>query len=149
MSTLLTNKKAKFDYEVLEEFEAGLALLGTEVKALKGGRGSLAGSYVGSKSGEFYLMGADVPAHQPANAPKDYNQIRDRKLLLSQKEIAKLIGVETKRGFALVPLSIYTKGNKVKLGFAIARGKKVRDKRETIKKRIHQRDMEREIKSQR
>jgi len=141
MKILATNKKAGFDYEILESHEAGLVLFGYEVKAMKTGHVSLAGSYVVSKGNEFYLINALVPPYQPVNTPVDYDQKRSRKLLLKKSEIASLIGKSKIKGLTLIPLKLYTKKSRIKLEFAIAKGKRKTDKRETIKRR----DIEREI----
>lgn len=138
---MATNKKAGFDYEILESHEAGLVLFGYEVKAMKTGHVSLAGSYVVSKGNEFYLINALVPPYQPVNTPVDYDQKRSRKLLLKKSEIASLIGKSKIKGLTLIPLKLYTKKSRIKLEFAIAKGKRKTDKRETIKRR----DIEREI----
>ena len=141
MKTLAENRKSSYDYEFLESYEAGLVLYGHEVKAIKTGHVSLTGSYVVSKGNEFYLINALIPAYQPANTPKDYDPQRSRKLLLKKSEIKSLIGKSKAKGLTLIPLRLYTKKSKIKLEFALARGKRKTDKRETIKKR----DMEREI----
>lgn len=135
MSTLAENKKAYFDYEILEKFEAGISLNGQEVKSIKSGRGSIKGSYITFKGEEAFLTGAIIPPYQPINAPKDYNDQRPRKLLLQKKELRYLIGKKQQKGLTFVPLKIYTKGRIIKLEIAIARGKKKVDKREAIKKR--------------
>jgi len=141
MKTLAENRKSSYDYELLESYEAGLVLYGHEVKAIKTGHVSLVGSYVVNKENEFYLLNALIPAYQPANTPKDYDPQRSRKLLLKKSEIRSLIGKSRAKGLTLIPLRLYTKKSKIKLEFALARGKRKVDKRETIKKR----DMEREI----
>ena len=146
MKTLSENKKAYFNYLILEKFEAGISLIGQEVKSIKGGRINLAGSYVVLRGEEVYLVGASVPPYQPKNAPADYNPERSRKLLLKKTEIKHLIGKVKERGLTLVPLRMYTKRGKIKLEFGMAKGKKKADKRELIKKREAERDMKRELK---
>ena len=141
MQILSENKKATYDYEILEKFEAGLVLQGQEVKSIKGGHISLAGSYVVFKQAEPYLIGAKIPAYQPKNTPADYNPERLRKLLLKKKEINLLVGKSNQKGFSLIPLKIYEKSGRIKLEFGLAKGKKKYDKKEKIKKR----DIEREI----
>jgi len=143
MKIFADNKKAYFNYEILEKFEAGIVLIGTEVKSIKAGRINLAGSYVVLKSEEPYLVGAKIPPYQPKNAPADYNPERSRKLLLNKKEIKYLIGKSQERGLALIPLKIYTNNAKIKCGFGIGKGKKKYDKRETIKKRETEREIRR------
>jgi len=118
------NRKATFDYEILERFEAGLVLIGQEVKSIKGGHINLSGSYVVFKDVEPYLIGAKVPAYQIKNAPTDYNPERSRKLLLNKKEINYLAGKAKERGFSLIPLKVYNKNGRIKLEFGLAKGKK-------------------------
>ena len=143
---LVKNKKATFNYEVLEKFEAGIELRGFEVKALKGGKGSLEGSHVTIRGGEAYLIGVTIPPYQPANTPKDYEPDRNRRLLLTKKEIVQLANTEAKKGLTIVPLSVYNKGSKVKVSLAVVRGKRKFDKREKIKKRETDRDIRRTLK---
>ena len=143
---LAENRKVYFNYQVLEKFEAGLVLIGQEVKSIKLGRVHLAGSYVVLKDNEFYLIGVNLPPYQPKNAPSDYNPERPRKLLLKKQEIKYLIGKTKQRGLTLVPLRVYTKRGKIKIEFGIVRGKKKFDKREKIKKREAEREMKRSLK---
>ena len=145
---LVEHKKARMDYEILNEFEAGLELLGHEVKSLRGGLGKLEGSHVVVRGGEAYLVGANIPAYQSANTPKGYDAARTRRLLLNKKEIAALSGAEDQKGLTIVPLRVYNKGRTLKLGIALARGKKKFDKRATLKKRDTERDMRRTLKNQ-
>jgi len=147
MRPLAENKKAYFNYQILEKFEAGIVLLGHEVKSIKLGRIILAGSYVVLKDGEAYLINAGIPPYQPKNIPQEYDPSRQRKLLLKKKEIKYLIGKTRQKGLTLVPLKMYIKKRKVKLEFGVAKGKKKVDKRELIKKREIQKDIERELKS--
>jgi SsrA-binding protein len=139
---LAENRKARFDYEILKTFSAGLELLGPEVKSIRSGKISLAGAFVAVRGEEAYLVGADIPPYQPKNTPADYDATRARKLLLSEAEITELADAEHTKGLTIVPLSVYNKGRFLKLDLAIARGKKKFDKRESIKKR----DVERELK---
>lgn len=143
---LAQNKKALFEYEILEKYEAGLVLFGFEVKAIKTGHLNLQGSYVIFKNDELYLINAHIPPYQPKNTPTDYDPYRSRKLLLHRAEIKNLIGRIRQKGLTLVPLNVYTKERKIKLEFALARGKKKADKRETIKKREAQREIRRTVK---
>ncbi len=143
---LIQNKKAHFDYEILEKFTAGIELLGFEVKALRGKMGSLEGSYVTIRGGEAYLIGSSIPPFQPNNTPKDYDPRRNRRLLLTKKEIASLAGTENKKGLTIVPISVYNAGRKIKVEIGVARGKKKFDKRETIKKRETDREIRRTLK---
>lgn len=153
MKILAKNKKAYFNYQILEKFEAGLVLIGQEVKSIKTGRISLAGSYVVLKQStegkhtELYLVGANIPPYQPKNAPPDYNPQRSRKLLLKKPEIKYLIGKAKQKGLTFVPLRVYTKKRKIKLEFAIARGLKKANKRELIKKREAEREIQKALKS--
>jgi len=147
MAMFAENRKARFDYEILETFEAGLVLSGAEVKSIKNGRMNLTGSYINFHNGELYLIGAFIAPYQPKNQPADYDPSRSRKLLLRKKEIVSLIGKIKPRGLTLIPLKAYNKGRRIKLEFAVARGKKQYDKREVIAKREAARKIERELKS--
>ncbi len=136
------NRKARFDYEILEKFEAGIVLSGHEAKSIKTGHVNLAGAHAIVRNWEIFLVGMDVPSFQPKNAPANYDSVRTRKLLLGKKEIAYLLG-KTKSGLTLVPLRLYNKGARVKIELGLARGKKQYDKRETIKKRETEREIKR------
>lgn len=147
METLVKNKKASFNFELLESFNAGIELTGQEVKSVRNGSARLEGSHIVVRGGEAYLVGATIEPFQPANAPKNYDPTRTRRLLLHQKELAQLLGAESQKGLTIVPLSMYnSKSNLLKLHLAIARGKKDVDKRETIKKRDVERDISRLMK---
>jgi len=148
MTTYISHRRAKFDYEILETFEAGVSLWGTEVKALRSGQGKLEGAHVVIRGGEAYLVGAHIPPFQKANAPNDYDPERARKLLLSKKELAKLFTESEKKGLTIVPLRWYNSGRNLKLEVAIVKGKKKHDKREAIKERDTKRDIERTLKNQ-
>lgn len=139
------NRKAFFDYEILEKFTAGIELLGLEVKAIRAGKISLQGAFVVLRGGEAFLIGANVPAYQPKNAPHEYDEARPRKLLLTREEIAELQKAEQTKGLTIVPVSVYNKGRLLKVDIAIARGKKQFDKRESIKKRDTERELKREL----
>lgn len=142
------NKKAGFDFEILEKFEAGLVLLGTEVKSIRANRAKLDGGYVIVRGGEAYLTGVSVPAFQVTNTEKGYDPERVRKLLLKKKELKQLTEQTDKQGLTAIPLSLYSNGRSIKLSFAIARGKKKVDKRESIKARDVKREIDRTLKSQ-
>jgi len=142
MKIFAENKKAYFDYEILEKFEAGMVLNGQEVKSIRMGRINLAGSYVIFNGQEPYLTGAKIPAYQPKNAPPDYNPERPRKLLLNKSEINYLIGKTNQKGLTLIPIKVYTKNATIKMEFGLAKGRKKSDKRQVIKKR----EAEKEIK---
>ena len=146
MKVFSENRKAGFDYEILEKLEAGIVLNGQEVKSIKLGRAHLAGSYVSLKNGVPELIGLKIPPYQPLNCPKDYNEGRNRQLLLHRKEANYLIGKSEQKGLTFVPLKLYTNKAKIKLEFGIAKGKKKASKKESIKKREIQRGIERAIK---
>lgn len=143
---LLEHKKARLNYEVLEEFEAGLELYGHEVKSIRNKHGKLEGSHVIIRGGEAYLVGMSVPAYQPANTPKDYEPERTRKILLTKKEIVSLSIFEGQKGLTIVPLTVYNKGSKLKVRIAVARGRKEYDKRAVLKQRDVKREIERTMK---
>lgn len=143
---LIENRKARFNYELQEKLEAGIELLGFEVKALRAKQGSLEGAYVIVRGNEAFLVNSFIPPYQPKNTPKDYDPRRNRKVLLTKKEVAELAGAENKKGLTIVPISVYNKGRKIKVELAIARGKKKYDKRETIKRRDSEREIRREMK---
>ena len=143
MMRLIENKKALFDYEVLEKLEAGIELLGFEVKSIRGQRGSLNGAYVSVKGGQVFLIGAHIPPFQPNNTPSNYDPYRERKLLLTKGEIRSLIGREKAKGLTIIPISVYNRKNKIKVEIAVARGKKKYDKRAVIKKRETEREIRR------
>ena len=145
LKKLSENRRARYDYEILESYEAGLELFGYEVKAIKTGHVSLKGSYVVIRNKEAYLINAFVPPYQPANTPDDYKPERTRRLLLKKSEIKSLIGKSKAKGLTLVPLKLYTKKSKIKLQFALAKGKREIDKREEIKKREVKREIERKL----
>lgn len=146
MANYAENRKAKFDYEILEKYEAGIELLGQEVKSIRGGHMSLEGAFVIIRGGEAFLINAYIPPYQPKNAPKDYDPLKNRKLLLTKKEIAELAGSEKNRSLTIIPLSVYNKGRKIKVEIALVKGKKKHDKRESIKKRETEREVRREYK---
>jgi SsrA-binding protein len=146
MATYIDNKKAHFNYTVEETFEAGIELYGFEVKSIKKGSGNINSAFCIVRGGEAYIIGINIPPYQPHNVDVAYNPERTRRLLLSKKEIKKLAEKDDIKGLTLVPLSLYSKGRYVKVSIAVARGKKTFDKRETIKKRDLDREMEREYK---
>ena len=131
---LASNRRARHDYHLLERFEAGIALTGTEVKSARAGRIQLKDSYVEIRDGEAYLVGAHISPY-PHGARENHAPERRRKLLLKRREIDKLFGRTTLRGATIVPLSVYLKGNLIKLEIALAEGKKHFDKRESEKRR--------------
>lgn len=141
---LITNKKASLSYTIGEKMTAGVELFGFEVKSLRSGLGSLEGSYIIVRGGEAFLIGGYIPPFQKANSPKDYNDRRNRKLLLKKEEIKKIGSLE-KQKISFIPLSFFTSGTKIKLEFAIATGKQKKDKRQSIKKRDVERDIKRKL----
>jgi len=145
MKTLISNRRAKFDYQILETFEAGIVLLGKEVKSLKNGQGRLDGSYAFFSEGELMLLNMYISPYQPKNTMGAVEPDRSRKLLLRKKELNYLIGKLKEKKFTLVPLKVYLNHGKIKLELAIAKGKTKLDKRETIKKREAEREMKRRI----
>lgn len=140
--TLVFNKRAKFDYEVVEVFEAGIVLLGFEVKSLRLGKASLASSFVLIKHNEAYLVGAKISPYQSANTPKNYLPERDRKLILKKKEIIYL-SARKNEGLVIVPLSIYVKNNLIKVKIALARSLKKYHKKQKLIERQMKREIER------
>ena len=128
--SLAENRRARYDYEILGVFEAGLVLHGYEVKSIKAGNVSLKGSYVVIKKNQPYLLNSYVSPYQKKNTPADYEPERSRKLLLKKSEIKSLIGKTKQKGLTLVPLKLYTKKSRVKLEFGVGKGKRKLDKRE-------------------
>ncbi len=147
MAEYTFNRRATYEYEFLEKYEAGLVLSGFEVKAIKTGHISLQGAYVVITNGEAWLLNANIPAYQAKNTPAGYEPTRSRKLLLHKAEISALIGKSKQKGLTLVPLRVYTKKAKLKLEFALSRGKKEFDKREKIKKREFEREKQKALRS--
>lgn len=145
--TLLGNKrKASFNYDILDKYVGGIELLGFEVKSIKNGQGSLGESYIRIKGDEVFLIGAHIPPYQAKNTPESYDPYRERKILLTKKEIQELKKKTESQNLTIVPISLYNKGRYVKIEIALARGKKKTDKRETIKKRDLERDLGRKLK---
>ncbi len=144
---LVEHKKARLNYEILEEFEAGIELFGHEVKSLRAKLGKLEGSHAVVRGGEVYVVGMSIPPYQPSNTPKEYEPERSRKLLLTKKEIVTLSGFEGQKGLTIVPIRVYNKGNKLKVELAVARGRKKYDKRSVLKKRDAEREMDRTLKN--
>jgi len=145
MTVLVDNKKAHFNYEVMDSFEAGIELLGFEVKSLKNKQGSLEGAYAIVRGGEIYVVNMFIPPYQEKNTPKDYEARRNRRLIMKKEEIQKLAEIDSGKGLTIVPISVYNKGPLVKLSLAVVRGKKKYDKRESIKKRETDRTLRRDF----
>lgn len=147
--SLATNKKATLNYEVLDTYEGGLELHGFEVKAIRMGRIKFDGSYIIINNDEVFLKNAEISPYQPNNIPKDFQPNRLIKILISKKEILKLKHKIEKEGLTLIPLSIFNKNKKLKIDFALAKGKKKHDKRQDIKKREDTIEILRAIKGER
>ncbi|PLX28863.1 SsrA-binding protein [Candidatus Parcubacteria bacterium] len=145
MPTYAINKKARFDYEILEEIEAGLVLTGPEVKSVRGKHMKLTGGFITIHDNEAILSNVNIPLYKYATV-KDYEPERSRKLLLNRKEITYLTAKSQEKGLTIVPLSVYTRGRHIKVKVGIAKGKKTRDKRQVIKDREQKREANRAIK---
>jgi len=146
MANYAENRKARFDYEIVEKYEAGIELLGQEVKSVRGGQMSLEGAFVIIRGGEAFLINANIPPYQVKNAAKDYDPLKNRKLLLTKKEIGELADSGKNKSLTIVPISVYNKGRKIKVNIALVKGKKKFDKRESLKKRDTEREVRREYK---
>ena len=144
--TIALNKKARFEYQLHERFEAGLALTGWEVKSLRAGKAQLTDTYVLLKNGEAFLLGSNITPMNSTSTHVVADPQRTRKLLLHKKEITRLIGATQQKGQTCIPLAIYWKGNKVKCEIALATGKKDHDKRAAVKDREWNRDKQRLMK---
>lgn len=144
MSELSVNRRAAYDYEILQTYEAGMSLLGFEVKSVKAGRMTLAGAFAVIRGNEAILLNASIPPYQQKNTPESYDPSRSRRLLLHKAEIRELIGASAQKGLTIVPLKVYSKRNRVKILLGLGRHKKKGDKRETIKKREAEREIARD-----
>jgi SsrA-binding protein len=142
--SLALNRKAHYDYHILETIEAGIALTGSEIKSMRGGRASIAEAYVRPLAGELWLLGAHIAQYQPAGQ-LNHDPKRDRKLLVHRKQLRELARAVEVEGMAIVPLRLYLKRGMVKLEIALAKGKKRYDKRATIAKRDAERQMQRAL----
>lgn len=147
--TIALNKRARFEYNLLEHFEAGIELAGWEVKSLRAGKAQLTDTYVLLKDGEAFLLGCNITPLASASTHVLADPSRTRKLLLHKKELARLIGATQQKGQTCIPLALYWKGNKVKCEIALATGKKTHDKRAAIKERDWNRDKARVMKTHR
>jgi SsrA-binding protein len=139
------NRKARHEYHLLERYEAGIALTGTEVKSLRAGRADLARAFADVRDGEVWLVGAHISTYDQAGI-QNHDPDRDRKLLLHRREIDDLTGKVQERGFTLVPTKLYFKNGRAKVELALAKGKDVRDRRREISKRESDRQIERALK---
>ena len=145
-STIAVNKKARHEYHIEQTFEAGLVLEGWEVKSLRAGRVQLVDSYILLKDNQAWLIGTHITPLASASTHINPNPTRTRKLLLHRQELDKLIGSVERKGFALIPLKLYWKKNRVKLELALAKGKKLHDKRADLKEKDWQREQQRGLK---
>jgi SsrA-binding protein len=142
--TVVSNRRALHDYEILERFEAGIELRGAEVKSLRGGHGSLAEAYGRVRGSEVWLENMHIPPYEQQMDKRRYDPIRARKLLLHRKEIERLIGKTAERGLTLVPLRVYFAHGLAKVELGLGRGRRRFEKRQVIVEREHRREMERE-----
>jgi SsrA-binding protein len=138
------NRRARFEYELLDKLEAGIVLTGTEVKSLRNGKASLEDAYATIERGEVWLHGTDIPEYVQANR-MNHKPKRPRKLLLHRSEILKFAGKASERGLTLVPVQLYFKNGRAKVELSVAKGKKTHDKREALKTKDAKRDMDRAL----
>lgn len=139
---LSENRRARFDYTIEETYEAGIVLQGSEVKSCRSGKVNLKDSYCRFKEGEIYLVDSHI-SYYPFSPDRDYEPYRHRKLLLHSREIKRLMGKINEKGLSLIPLSMYLRRGKIKVELGLGKGKKLYDRREELKKRVHVREMER------
>jgi SsrA-binding protein len=142
--TVARNPRARHEYHIVETWEAGLVLTGTEVKSLRAGRASLIGAFARVRGGEVWLEALHIPPYDAGNR-NNHDPLRTRKLLLHRREIRRLVGAVEQKGFALVPLELYFKGVHAKVTIALGRGKKAYDRREDLKRRDAEREMARAV----
>jgi SsrA-binding protein len=145
--TVADNRKARHDYFIEENYEAGLALTGSEIKSVRGGRVNLRGGYARVLNGEIWLYDVHISPYEQSGTHYNHQPTRPRKLLLHRREISRILGQVERQGFTLVPLRMYFKGRRAKIDLGLARGKKLYDKREDIAKRESKRDIERAMKA--
>ena len=145
MEIISRNKKARFNYEILERFEAGISLKGTEVKSIRNKNISLEESYAQIKNNEAFLLNLHISPYEQGNR-ENHEPTRIRKLLLHRQEIKKLIGITQQKGLALLPVSLYIKNGIIKVELALGRGKRLVDKREDLKKKAVEREIDRFVK---
>jgi SsrA-binding protein len=143
--TVVSNRRARRDYEILERFEAGIVLSGAEVKSLRGGKGSLAEAFGRVRDGEVWIEGMHIPPYEQQMDKARHDPIRPRKLLLHRAEIERLIGRSAERGLALVPLRVYFSHGLAKMELGLGKGRRQYEKRQAIAEREHQREIEREV----
>lgn len=143
--SFVENRKAYFNYEIKDTYEAGIELLGFEVKSVRAGKVSLDGSHVIVRGGEAYIVGMTIQPYQVKNTPANYEPDRTRRLLLVKKEIVELEKLGETKGLTIVPLKMYNKNRRIKVELGVGKGKKLHDKRETIKKRDLDRQLKRDL----
>lgn len=146
MSILSQNKKALHDYFVIDKYEAGMVLTGAEIKSVKNGGANLKGSYVTIKNGEIWTQNMRISPYKYA-ADKDFNPLRNKKLLLKKKEILKIASLEHEKGITIIPLAIYLKNNYAKIELGICKGKKMYDKRNILKKKMQEMEIKKSLAS--
>ncbi len=142
-AAIAENRRARFDYDIRETFEAGLELQGHEVKSAKSGRFQIAGAQALIRGGEAWLLGSHIPPYQKGNTPPDYEDDRARRLLLAKEEIRRIQGALIDKSVRLIPLRAYLKRGLIKIELGLARSRRASDKRDALKKRAHQREMRR------
>ena len=148
MPTLALNRKARHDYECLEKFEAGLVLTGQEVKSIRQGGAKIDAGHIVANQGNLSLIGANISPYKKASSHIDYDPARSRQLLVHKKQLLYLLGKIGEKGLTLIPISLYTRGNRIKLEFWLARGKKTHEKRQKLKERDIKRETDRYIRGQ-
>ena len=146
---VVSNRRARKDYEILETYEAGIALLGTEVKSLRQGTGNLKDAYAAVADGELWLHNLHIGPYGPAGKHFQHEPERTRKLLMHRREIDRLLGKVIERGLTLVPLRIYFRGGRAKVEIAVARGRRAHDKRDALKREAAQREIDQELRRRR
>ena len=147
MKSLATNRKANYDYFIEDKIETGIVLTGTEVKSIRSGRLNLVDSYATIENGEVFIVNMHISPYDQGNI-QNVNPLRKRKLLLHKKEISKLLGYTSQKGYSLIPLSVYLSKGKVKISLATAKGKKNYDKRQSLKEKDDKRKIERTIRGE-
>lgn len=145
-NSLVENRKARHDYFIQETVEAGLVLVGTEVKSIRNGRANLKECYAEVRNGEIFIRGMHISPYEQGNIFNE-DPLRDRKLLLHKSEIGRLAGLVSREGLTLVPLSLYLKNGRVKVALGVCKGKKNYDKRDSLLEKAHNREMQRELKN--
>lgn len=141
------NKRARFDYHILDTWEAGIVLLGTEVKALRAGRANLTDSYGIVKDGEIFLLNLHIGQYEQGGVAFNHDPTRTRKLLLHKKEIRKLIGAVERQGLTLIPLDLHFSDGRAKVTIALGKGKQLHDKRDDLRKKDDEREMQRAVRA--